>query len=195
MEIMVTFQPKTRFTVLLPYGINFFTSRVSGRGYKNGAVCVCVCVCLSVCLSVSWRSHGWTVWRTVMEFGTGIDLDNVSDEFKGQCQRPRSLGPRKRFFPRFSDLSELIPNRWPMVWRRDVMAWRRDVTSSDIGLARGRYSNTLVFFFSFFFFPLFPFARSLHFDVLTFFVLCNERWCFPWNKWEKNFLLEVSYNN
>ena len=32
-----------------------FTSRVSGRGYKNGAVCVCVClcVCVSVCVSVS----------------------------------------------------------------------------------------------------------------------------------------------
>ncbi len=30
-------------------------SRVSGRGYKIGPVCVCVC------LSVSWHSHGRTV--------------------------------------------------------------------------------------------------------------------------------------
>ena len=25
--------------------LSIFTSRVNGRGYKNGAVCVCVCVC------------------------------------------------------------------------------------------------------------------------------------------------------
>ncbi len=30
---------------------NFFTSRVSGRGYRIGAVFLCVCVC--VCVSVS----------------------------------------------------------------------------------------------------------------------------------------------
>ncbi len=26
---------------------SFFTSRVSGRGYKNGGVCVCVCQCVN----------------------------------------------------------------------------------------------------------------------------------------------------
>ncbi len=31
--------------------IGIFPSRVSGRGYKIGPVCLCVCVCACVCLS------------------------------------------------------------------------------------------------------------------------------------------------
>ncbi len=36
-------------------GVFIFPSRVSGRGYKIGPVCLCVCapVCLCVCLSFS----------------------------------------------------------------------------------------------------------------------------------------------
>ncbi len=42
-----------------------FPSRVSGRGYKIGPVCVCVC--LSVCHSALSRlnrlTHGGKIWR------------------------------------------------------------------------------------------------------------------------------------
>ncbi len=59
------------------------TSRVSGRGYKNRAICGCVCVSVCVCE----HSHGWMDWRTITKFGTAIDLDDLSDEFDGQCRR------------------------------------------------------------------------------------------------------------
>ncbi len=65
----------------------FIPSRVSGRGYKIGPVCVSVCV--SVCLSVIQLSHGWTVWRTDQKFGVGFDIDNISDVFKGQGHRSK----------------------------------------------------------------------------------------------------------
>ncbi len=42
----------------------------------------------------------------VMKFGTGIDLDNISDEFDGQGQ---DYEVRKKLIPGVSDLSDLIP--------------------------------------------------------------------------------------
>ena len=61
--------------------LSIITSRVSGRGYKNGGVCVCVLVCE--------HSYGWTDRRTVRKFGTGVDLDDISDEFDGQGHRSK----------------------------------------------------------------------------------------------------------
>ncbi len=40
------------------YAVSIFPSRVSGRGYKIGPVCLSVCVC------VCRLSRGWTVWCT-----------------------------------------------------------------------------------------------------------------------------------
>ena len=78
------------------------TSCISGRGYKNGPVCVCVCVCVSVCQ----HSPGRTVWCTVTKFGTGIDLDKILDEFDGQGHRSKvKVTGSKAFFPGFSGLS------------------------------------------------------------------------------------------
>ncbi len=67
--------------------ILFIPSRVSGRGYKIGPVCLFVC--LFVCLSVCQRSHGWTVSCTDPKFGRGIHLHNISDKFKGQGHRSK----------------------------------------------------------------------------------------------------------
>ncbi len=53
-------------------------SRISGRGYKIGPVC------LSVCLSVIQRSHGQTVWHTDSECDTGMYQHNISAKFEGQ---------------------------------------------------------------------------------------------------------------
>ncbi len=47
----------------------------------EASVCVCVLVCE--------HSHGWTNWRTVTKFGTGVDLDNISEEFNGQGRRSK----------------------------------------------------------------------------------------------------------
>ncbi len=112
-----------------------FTSRVSGRGYRNGAVCVCVCVCVCFC----YHSHSRTIWHMVTEFGTGIDIDNISDECAGQGQRSRSWRP-KTSFSGFSDLNEQISSLglWCNVMTshdvmgscRDVM-WRHCMTSHN----------------------------------------------------------------
>ena len=45
---------------------HIFTSRVSGRGYRNGAVCVSVCVCVGVCLLAlsqpNCSTYGHEIW-------------------------------------------------------------------------------------------------------------------------------------
>ncbi len=93
-------------------------------------MCVCVCVCVSVCE----HSHDWTNQRTVTKFDTGTDLDEISDAFDGQGQRSRSPGQKNVM---------------------SMTSWRHSITSSvfvcEKGLARGRCSNTLVFFFYIYF--------------------------------------------
>ena len=51
------------------YDMMIITSRVSGRGYRNGAVCVsvCVCVCVCVCLlalsQLNRSTYGHEIWH------------------------------------------------------------------------------------------------------------------------------------
>ncbi len=71
---------------LSPFFI-IFPSRVSGRGYWIGHVCVSVYLC--VCVFVCQRSHGWTVSTTDLKFGRNIDSDNISDKFEGQGHRSK----------------------------------------------------------------------------------------------------------
>ena len=103
-------------------------SRVSGRGYKIGPVCVCVCV--SVCLSVCQHSHGWTVWATDLKFGRNIAFDNISDKFEGQGQRSRTPLWKKRDFPTFSYVVTYVDCKEPLIFvmTSDVM-WRHGKTS------------------------------------------------------------------
>ena len=127
------------------------TSRVSGRGYKNGVICVCVCVCVSVC----GHCHGWTDWRTVTKFGTGIDLDDISREFDGQGQGHMSKvkviqlkNVILEFWPRLSVLyltkaHTKVSRAFMHAWNHEICAW------AQICWALKRCSNTfLVFFFS-----------------------------------------------
>ncbi len=58
-------------------------SRVSGRGYKIGPVCLCVCV--SVCLCVCQLLSSLTTEK----FGARVDHDYISDEFEGQGHRSK----------------------------------------------------------------------------------------------------------
>ena len=66
--------------------IYLITSRVSDvveEIESDPSVCVCVRVCVCVCQ----RSHDWTVRPTDPIFGTGMNLDYISDEFDDQGQR------------------------------------------------------------------------------------------------------------
>ncbi len=101
--------------------MSIITSRVSGWGYKNGAVCVCVCQLALSQLNRSAYGH---------EIGTGIGLDNISDEFGGQGQRSRSQGKKKPSFSGFSDLTEQISSLdlWcDVMMSHDVMGSHCDV--------------------------------------------------------------------
>ena len=75
----------------------------------------------------------------VSKFGTGVDIDNISDEFAGQGHRSGSWGP-KTLFSGFSDVSEQISSLglwcdvmtshdviWSgrdIIWRHCMMSWR-----------------------------------------------------------------------
>ena len=103
---------------------SFFPSRVSGRGYKIGPVCVSVC----------HHSHSCTVWATDLKFGRNINFDNISDEFEGPGHRSKVKDAilKKTWFSDFflwCDLCRL--HRAILSWHLmscDVMARRRDVT-------------------------------------------------------------------
>ena len=109
-----------------------FPSRVSGRGYKIGPMCVCVC--RSVCLSVSQRSPGWTVWATDLKFGVRIDLDNISDEFEGQSHRSKVKVAilKKTWFSDFSYGVTYVDCTEP--FRHDT--WRHVTSCHDIMTSR-----------------------------------------------------------
>ena len=46
-------------------------------------------VCVFVCLSVIQHSHGRTVLDRNLKFGVRFDLNNISDEFKGEGHRSK----------------------------------------------------------------------------------------------------------
>ncbi len=120
-----------------PKTLKIIPSRVSGRGYKIGPVCV------SVCVSVCQRSHGWTVWATNLKFGVDIAFDNILDEFRGQGQRSKvkvailkNLDFRTFCSETRLDCRELlchdiwrhVTSQRDVVTSRDVLVWRHDVT-------------------------------------------------------------------
>ncbi len=95
--------------------ISLITSCVSGRGYKNGAACVCLSV------SVCEHSHGWTDWHTVTKFGTGIDLDDILDNFVGQGHRSKVKVTRSK------NVISMIFSIVCKDTKYDVMVWCLDV--------------------------------------------------------------------
>ena len=82
---------------------------------------VCVCVCLSVCE----RSHGWTIWHADPKFGGGVDLDNISDEFKDQGHRSKVKVARLKNV--ISEVSDWWITQSQFVMTPDVMTSRHDV--------------------------------------------------------------------
>ncbi len=49
----------------MPYKPELFTSRVSGRGHRIGAVCVCVCVCVSALSRLNRLTYDGLLSRSV----------------------------------------------------------------------------------------------------------------------------------
>ena len=55
--------PKPCFGITMTKALrSVFTSRVSGRGYKNGAVRVCVCVCPLALSRLNRLAYGHEIW-------------------------------------------------------------------------------------------------------------------------------------
>ena len=108
-----------------------FPSSISGRGYKIGPVCV----------SVSERSYTWTVWCRNLEFGAGVDFDNISDKVIGQRSRSPFWKTWFSYFFLWCDLCRL--HRAILSWhltscdvtarRHDVTAWRFDILWQFLG--------------------------------------------------------------
>ncbi len=77
-DYVILFQPILIYNLLRPPQ-NIINSRVSGWGYKIGAVCVCAC--LSVCLCVR-------VWVTLpLQFNTPLRLNMRSLPMKSWIMR------------------------------------------------------------------------------------------------------------
>ena len=58
-----------------------FTSRVSGRGYRNGAVCVSVCVCECVCVCVfvsALTAESFDIWSPNLVQGLTLIISRTS---------------------------------------------------------------------------------------------------------------------
>ncbi len=51
---------------MLTTNIFIITSRVSRRGYKNGAVCVCVCLCVGTTERIDVQSQNFVQRLTLM---------------------------------------------------------------------------------------------------------------------------------
>ena len=102
---------------------SFFTSRISGRGYRNGPVCVSVC----------GHTHGWPVWHFSTKFSTGIDLDDILEEFDGQGHRSKVKVTRSKhdfhdflvWVPRYKTVASGVT--WCYVTFCDDTTWRHDV--------------------------------------------------------------------
>ncbi len=120
---------------------------------------VCECECVSVC----GHSYGWTVWHIMMKFSTGIDLDDILDEFDGQGHRSQVKVTRsKTWVSWFSRLSARIQNigLWcdvillcDVIWRHgmtshDITTWHHTGTKGQQPAGRKRCSTTLVFVFN-----------------------------------------------
>ena len=93
----------------------------------------------SVCLSVSEHSHGWTDGPTILNFGTGIDLNKISTKFDGQGHRSKVKVTRLKnviFWVSkgeccvYAILSwhltscDVTPRRHDVPWRHGVTLWR-----------------------------------------------------------------------
>ena len=123
-----------RLFLILHKVVYIVPSRVSGRGYKIGPVCV------SVCLSVSLRSHGWTVWHADPKFGRGLDLDNISDEFEDQGHRSKVKVARlKNVIFEVSD-GWITQNQFVMtpdvMWHHVTTSWRHMTSWYDVMMSR-----------------------------------------------------------
>ena len=103
-----------------------FPSRVSGRVYGIGPVCMSVCQ----------RSHGWTVWSTDPKFGGRIYLDNISDEFEGQGPRSKvkvAMLENVNFRHFWWEGPCRLPDiRCHVMSHRDVMTSHDVITSRDV---------------------------------------------------------------
>ncbi len=125
-------------------------SHVSGRGYRIGPVCLCVCV------FVCQRSPGWTVWRTDLKFGGGVDRDNISDEFEGQGHRSKVKVARLKNVifgcsygvtcvyctePFCYDIRCHVTSRRDVMWRHGVTSWHHLTTFGQEYWQRGHIAG------------------------------------------------------
>ncbi len=65
--------------------ITLIPSHVSGQGYKTGPIPVHVCVRLLVSALLAELFD-----MRIRKFGTGVNIDNISDEFEGQGHRSKA---------------------------------------------------------------------------------------------------------
>ncbi len=107
---------------------HIFTSRVSGRGYRNGPVCVSVCVCVCQCVN-TLMPEALNLWSRNLVQGLTLMISRRSSMVTVIGQRSRSQG-QKMWLQQFSDFSAWIHNASLMWWH--VMVPRRHVTSHDV---------------------------------------------------------------
>ena len=101
---------------------SIFTSRVSGRGYRNGAV--------SVCLFVSaLKAELFDIWSRNLVQGLKLIMSRTGLLVKVIGQRSRSCGQKNVIF-RISDLSEQISSLG--IWCDVMASWDHGVTSFDV---------------------------------------------------------------
>ena len=115
---------------------NFITSHVSGWCCKDGAVCLSLCVCQFVNTLTTERIDEWS--RNLTQ---GLTL------LKSRTSSMVNVTRSKNVMSMIFWLQCQYAKCWPMVWRHDVTAWRHLSSCCEMGSARRRCSNTLVFFY------------------------------------------------
>ena len=113
----------TSYYILLLY--IFFTSRVSGRGYKNGSVCGCVCVSVCVCVN-TLMAELFDIWSPNLVQGLTLIISWTSLILRVIGQRSRSPS-QKILFPGFFSVEWRDTKPWLMVWCHGIIVWRHDV--------------------------------------------------------------------
>ncbi len=104
--MIINDRPQGLFIIFISHLIYYiFPSRISGRGYGIGPVCLWVCV------SVSQSSHGWN------------DLDIISAKFKGQGHQV--IKSNFQCF-KWVDLCRFMSH--DVIWHHGVMSRRHDFT-------------------------------------------------------------------